>query len=262
MSMASKLGKASGLLFLIGLVFSKIRNFPVPIFSVVMNACSLLFYILGYSIWFISSWLYPKYTKKIDAWYGFAEFKEQYLYAAIIGFIATGLSLGAFFMPILVIPAAWLFLISNLMWTFAEYHKLYNPPDYETEFSHTHQEQYLSYAMLMTGVTLIGAVYTTLIFIFPPLIAPLYAITTIIGVGVNILAVEVWLNFTFGDHKPSAANESYTQMHEVLEPNVTVETRPTPAPTPAPYQGKVLFPSAVSVGTELEPPPSSPTLLP
>lgn len=243
MSITSKLSKVSSLLFLTGFVFSKLQNFPIPFLSSITNAIALVFYMMGYAAWFISSHFYPNHTQKKDEWYGFAQFKEQYLYAATLGVIATALSLAALFLPILIIPAAWLFVASNLMWTSGEYHKFNNPPPYDKNYSHTYQEAYLSYAITMSSMTAIAAISTTLIILFPQITIPLYIITTILGVGLSILAAEIWLNCTFGDHKPTPVKSSHNQMNNELGPKTDHEE----INSPAPHHGKDLFRSSIEM---------------
>ena len=214
-----------------------------------MNALALVFYTLGYSVWFISSHFYPNNTPKKDEWYGFAQFKEQYLYSAALGIIGTTLSLAALALPVLIVPAAWIFLAANLMWTAAENNKLNNPPPTDENYSKSHQEAYLSYTLTITIMSAIAAVGATLAFLFPPIAISLFIITSILTVGLTVLAGDIWLGFTFGDHKPTSIENSHDQMNKTLGPI----TSPTETVSPAPFHGKDLFNSSI----ELQPLPES-----
>lgn len=65
---------------------------------------------LGYATWFLVSHFYPNQMPKKNEWFGFAQIKEQYLFASTLGFIATCFSIAALFVPVLFIPTSWLFL--------------------------------------------------------------------------------------------------------------------------------------------------------
>jgi uncharacterized membrane protein YbaN (DUF454 family) len=239
-STTSILSKTSSLFFFTGFVFSKIQNLPIPVVAPVMNAIALVFYMLGYSVWFISSHFFPNNTPQKNEWYGFAQFKEQYLYGAALGIIGCILSLAALASPILFMPAAWIFLASNLMWTAAEYNKLNNPPSSDENYSKSFQESYLSYAITMTAMTAITAVCTLLIFMFPPLTLSVLIISTVLSIGLTILAGDIWLDFTFGNHKPTPVEQS----HNHLGKSLGIKPEATETDEPAPYQGIELFKSS------------------
>lgn len=241
MSTTSKLGKVSSFFFFSGFVFGKIQNLPIPVVSAAFNIISLLFYMMGYGVWFIASHFYPNHTQKEEEWYGFAQFKEQYLFAATLGLIATALSIAGFFVPVLLIPAAWMFVASNFMWTSGEYHKLNNPPPYDEKYSHTYQKAYVSYAVTMTAMSFVAALSATIIFLFPPAAIPVLILSGIIAVGLSAFAIENWLDYTFGDHKPTPVIQtSHNQMNHSLGPRVSNEE----ICSPAPYHGDDLLKSS------------------
>lgn len=235
-SISSKLGKVSSFFFFTGLVFGKAQYLPIPIVSTILNVLSLLSYLMAYSFWFISSHFYPNHTQHKNEWYGFAQFKEQYLAASVLGLLATSFSLAALLVPVLLIPAAWIFLASNLMWTFAEYHKFYNPPTYDENYSHSYQDAYLSHAITITSMSVIATISATLVFLFPPITLHVFVVSSILLLGLTLLAAETWLNFNFGGHKPNPPETSYTQMNN-LGPKLANEHKNTPAP----YHGADLF---------------------
>lgn len=224
MSHATRLDKASSYFFLLGFFLSKIQYIPLTIISSTLKFSSLIMYFLGYLLWIIGSHIYPDHNRLKNQWYGFAQFKEQYQCAAIIGLIATVLSIIAIFVPILILPAAWLFLSSNVIWTIGEYHKLNNPPEYELNYSHGHQSVYLSYAMTMSTITLLTAVTTTLMIIFPLIALPVFMGGALLGIGLGALGLEYWLEFSFGNHPLTPIKESYRHMNYSLGPSGTKVT--------------------------------------
>lgn len=193
---------------------------------------------LGYGVWFIGSHFHPEHTYNEEEWYGFAQFKEQHLFAATLGLIATVLSIAGIFVPVLLIPAAWMFLGSSCMWATSEYHKLNNPHPQEEDYSHTYQKAYFKYALTLAGMSLVTAVCTTLIFLFPPLTIPILIGSGIVIAGLSVVAAEMWLNYTFGNHKPTPVpSTSHQQMIERLGPKQELEETNSPAP----YHGESLL---------------------
>ncbi|WP_173237143.1 hypothetical protein [Legionella antarctica] len=223
------MGKVSSFFFFSGFVFGKIQNLPIPVVSPALNAVSLTFYMMGYAVWFLASHFYPNHIPKEEEWYGFAQFKEQYLFAATLGLLATGLSIAGFFMPVLLIPAGWTFLASNFMWTSGEYNKLNSPSPHDKNFSYTHQKAYVSYAVTMTAMGFVAALATTAVFLFPPAAIPVLILSSIIVIGLSAFAIENWLDYTFGDHKPTpVVQSSHCQMKNSLGPRVFQEETDSP----------------------------------
>lgn len=193
MRYAARLEKISNAFFLSGFFISKAQHIPIPIVSSIINLISLVMYFLGYLLWYLGSFIFPNRQRSEDQWYGFAQFREQYKLAAIIGLIATALSIVAIMIPIFILPASWLFLISNAIWTVSEYHKLKNPALYEPNVSVSQQDAYVSYAITMSVISLLTALSTSLILLFPALALPIFFGATLIGVGMGVLAFEFWL---------------------------------------------------------------------
>ncbi|WP_192877366.1 hypothetical protein [Legionella pneumophila] len=235
MSNDTKLNNASSYFFISGFIISKIQYIPIALVSSALNLMSLLFYLIGYGLWFIASHFYPPgQAKKNQEWYEFAQFKEQYLYAAALGLIATTISMMAIFSPIMLVLSGWLFFGSNIIWTIGEYNKLNNPPISEENFSKDRQNAYVSYALSMSVIGFITAASTTAAFFIPVITIPLLIITTIICIGVGSLALEYWLESKFGDYQPDISmDESYKQMSNNLGKKIHLE----PNPTPEPYHG-------------------------
>lgn len=190
---------------------------------------------MGYGVWFISSHFHPEHTYNEEEWYGFAQFKEQHLFAAILGLIATVLSIAGFFAPVLLLPAAWLFVASNLMWATSEYHKLNNPHPKDENYSHSYQEAYSSYATTLAAISVATALSATLIFLFPPLTIPILVVSAITIAGLSILVAEIWLNYTCDNHPPTPVpSTSHDQMVKSLGPKNELEE----INSPRPYHGK------------------------
>lgn len=231
MSVGSKLSKASSYFFISGFIVGKIQYLPLPFVVAITNLISLGFYLTGYSLWFIASHFHPEHTRKENEWYGFAQFKEQHLYAATLGIIATLISACSIALPVLIVPATWVFLISNIVWTIGEYHKFNNPPNYDPNYSHSYQNSYLSYAITMSAIGLATAVSATLTFLFPAAAVSIILLSTIICLGLGILATDCWLDYTFGDHKKGIPSEhSYKQMQESFGPGLASQASNLPAP--------------------------------
>lgn len=246
MSTTSILGKVTAFFFFSGFVLGKAQNLPIPGIPSILNLISLFFYLLGYGTWFVSSHFHPNHAYHAKEWYGFAQFKEQHLFAATLGILATSVSIAAFFVPVLLIPAAWLFLASNSMWSISEYHKLQNPNPADESYSHSYQKAYFSYSMTMTSISTVTALSLTAIAIFPALTLPIFILSAITILGLTAVVAEVWLNYMFGDHKPTPVKpDSSLQMAQSLGAAATLEE--SPAPDPEPYQGQSLLKSVETV---------------
>ncbi|MDI1351844.1 MAG: hypothetical protein PSV35_03600 [bacterium] len=232
MSNLKTLEKVSGYLFFAGAIVAKIRYLPLTIVSSIVTLASLALYLAAYASWFFASHFYPEHKKHAHEWYGFAQFKEQHILAAALGIVATALSIAGIFLPVLLIPAAWLFLASNVVWTISEYHKLNNPHPQDQDYSPTYQNSYVSYAIAMTSLALVAALSTTLIFIFPLFTIPLIVLTTVFTIGLGVLAAESLLDCNFGDHKKVGivAEHSNDKVTQVLGLSVTPKEKQTTAP--------------------------------
>lgn len=231
------LDKITSYSFLSGLVASKIQYLPATILTPFLNIISISLYLLGYSLWFITSHFYPDHTPKHEEWYGFAAFKQQNTYAASLGIIAIITSIVALTLPVFALAAAWLFFASNAIWSIGEYHKLKSPPE-DNDYSHTHQQSYFSYALSMTGVSLVGGLATTLMFCCPLFYFPILVVSSLISVALVTTAIGFWFDFTFNEHKKTPATKnSYLAMANCLGSSLKLEE----SPSPEPYQGKDLL---------------------
>lgn len=217
MTAAQRLEKASGIFFFSGFLLSKLQYIPYPLVASIFRFVSLGIYFLAYGCWSTACLLHPDHKEHRNKWYGFAQIKEQFLFSSFVGLVATGLSVGAVFLPVLFPPAAWLFLIGNVLWTIGEYHKLKNPPPNNADFSYTGQKNYLYYALTSSAMSLVTAIAATLIIAFPPLAVPITAFSLLLCVGLGALALDYWLKSgNSANQKP--VKESYNQMSDSLGP--------------------------------------------
>lgn len=234
MANAKNFDKASGIFFFSGFMLSKLQYLPFPLASAIFRIVSLGSYLLAYGSWFTANLLHPGHKEREDKWYGFAKIKEQFLFSSLIGFAATVLSVVAIALPIFFLPAAWLFLLGNLIWTIGEYHKLNNPPTDDADFSKTRQQSYFTYAATTTTISLITALAATLMLIFPPAAIPITIFSLLVCVGLGAFAFQHWLDSSFGDHEASQAPSSHNKMGQELAPSPSAKKTHEPAP----YHGK------------------------
>lgn len=206
---AQKLDKMSGFFFFSAFMLSKLQYLPFALVAGTFRFLSLGFYLTGYGLWFASNYLRPGHQQHHNEWYGFAKMKEQFILSSAIGFIATALSVAAVFFPVLFPPAAWLFVLGNVVWAIGEYHKLKNPPKDDDNFSTPRQKAYLAYTVTTTGISLIAAVSATLMILFPPAIVPITIFSLLLCTGLGFLSFEFWLNSSFGAHKPDSIPGSH-----------------------------------------------------
>lgn len=242
----AKLGKASSYFFFAGFVLSKTQYIAIPGVSLILGIAALGFNLVAYLLWLTATFFYPNHRKLENEWFAYDDFSEQHQTAAAIGVMATLLGIGAISLPVLLIPATWLIFSSNLIWSTGEYHKLKNPPPSDDVFSESFQSTYISYALTMSSIAFITATGTTLAFMFPPIAIHVFLVSSILCMGLGVLAADCWLNYTFGIHKPTPIVPSYTQMKTALGPSVA----PQPSYT-APFQGEALV--TKPVGTKVVP---------
>jgi hypothetical protein len=237
MSKASYLGRTSSFFFFLGFMLSKLQYLPFSAFSATFRMISLGFYLGAYATWFLASFFQDGHFKKENRWYGFAKIKEQHLLASLLGFVATVLSLAAIFTPILFIPAAWIFLAGNVIWTISEYHKLKNPPHSNEDFSYMRQRAYVMYSMTTTTIGLVTAVAASLMLVFPLASVPITVFSLFICVGLGFYAFEKWLDSSLGDHEPIIKRGSFNVMTNELGPSCSNDKKNSPEPKPDHQKG-------------------------
>lgn len=213
-----QLYKAVSYFFFSAYVSSKLRQLPYAFFFPIFNVLSITLNMIGYSLWWLATYLHPDQSRSEFKWYGFAQFKEQHRISAILGIIASLFSFLAIAYPVLLIPAAWLFLSGNIVWTISEYHKLKNPASQEPGDSYEKQNNLLSYSGIMTAIGFITALSTTLSICFPALSIFVIIASSLIYTGLGVLAFEFWLNYNIAPEVDPLNNNSYLQMSESLSP--------------------------------------------
>jgi hypothetical protein len=215
---AKRLDKASGLLLLLAFVLSKLRYIPFSLFSAITYAASLVLLLAGYLLWLLACQLYPDHPRLKGQWYAFSQFKVQNTVAALIGSLAILGCFVAFVFPIVIVPACWLFVVSNLLWGISQFHKMRNPPAYEVDYSSSRQKSYLYYIAIMVSLSILNAVSATLLVIFPPLTVPIVVVTFVFSFLISLAAFHRWLDFNFYDHKPDRIkHHSYLSMTAKLD---------------------------------------------
>ena len=215
MNHAKNLDNASGKLFLIGFIATKLRLLPLPFVADFLSVFASGCYLIGYALWLMACHFHPTYQPKKESWYGFTHFKNQNRIAAGLGFVAVALALTAFAFPTLVLPGACVFAISNVVWCVAEYHKRQNPPA-DPAYKPERQNYYLSYAILSTMVSLIAAACLALTFIFPPIGAAAFFISTLIGISLTIAAFYFLLSTPATNDQEEDNTKAYTPSHTII----------------------------------------------
>ncbi len=202
MSLAKKFEQAQNLFFVAGFTAAQLRSIPFLLIGFLANIGALFFYSVAYSLWLISSHLYPDYPGLSKYWYGFAEFKHQHRAAALLGLVSMIFFLTALWVPLMIIPGVWFVVASNSIWSISEYHKMKNPPDFDKSFSTKQQQAFLHFTIALTLVTLVVAIATTAIIFFPPATLSIFTIATIAEIGTGLVALERWIAFKFTNYLP------------------------------------------------------------
>ena len=206
---AATYDKISGHFFLAGFVLYKLKNVPNLFLASLFNLAALSAYLVGYVTWFLASLCYPDHPRKRDSWYGFAEFKDQFQVASLLGIAATVMCL---VYPTLVLPALWLFTISNIVWCVAEYHKQHNPPEYDANYSNARQSIYIRYALLVTASSAITAIGVSVSLSLPALAYTALLVSSIVGGIVTIAAFYHFKQAIFDHFPPDVIDHSYQGM--------------------------------------------------
>lgn len=188
----------------------------------ILNSIALALYGIGYMLWVIESIISPDKRRNPAEWYGFISTKTQFILASVVGLIATGLGIAAIFFPILLIPACWLFTLSNLCWLLGEHQKTEHPPDSEIEpnYQPARQNAYFQYVLVVSLVSLASTIITTVSIFFPPFLW----IALFIGPYLGGMVIKAWydVNFRVPPEVKSvsvATSTSYENMNELMPGN-------------------------------------------
>ncbi len=178
-----------------------------------LNITSLTAYLIGYATWYTAGFFHPEQQRKREAWYGFAQFKEQYQAAALLGLLAT---LFCVISPTLLIPAAWIYTTASIVWTIGEYHKNVQPSLQDPEHSSVRQANYFRYSLLSAISSGVATIATTVAFIFPSIALVAFIISTTIVTCLMTAAAYYWLYCLFGTFTPDNPPQSYLTMTQDL----------------------------------------------
>lgn len=208
------LDRVSGFLFFVGFSTSRLKYIPNFMFAAVLNIVSLASYAVGYSIWYISGFFQPEQQRERESWYGFAQFKDQYQAAALLGLLAT---LYCVISPALLVPAAWIYTTANVMWTIGEYHKNARPSFQDEQHSSVRQAHYFRYSLLSSISSGIATVATTVAFIFPSTAFIALIASSAIVVCLMAVGIGYWLYCFFGTFPPDATPQTYITLNQMLD---------------------------------------------
>lgn len=206
MSNESTLNKASGFFFFSGFLLSKFQYAPFAIASSITNLVALVLYMIGYGLWFIG----VQKSAPNPKWSPFINFKEKFLHAAILGLLATTVSILAIINPLFLIPAGWIYFISNILWTKGEYYKLNASYDNESSPFYQSQSNYFNYSIAMSTIGFVTATATTLSLLVPAIALPVIILSAIMCLGLGALAFEYWI-----ESKTVTTFNSDIELHEL-----------------------------------------------
>lgn len=207
----------------------------IPFFGPILQIPVALLWIFGYGTWYVSSLIEKKiHPHKTNGWYTFAEFKTQHEISALLGAVAAILML---LIPKLLVPIAWLFLISNVFWSIAAHHEsnVEHPDDHD--FSTEQQTVYSYLAFAITAISLITALGATASMFFPLAAPALLPVLTAITIGLACIAIGLSMKWYFGTYETDLAKRERdknngAQNDNDPEPNITHSPAETVFPSP------------------------------
>jgi hypothetical protein len=228
---AKHLDYISGVVFFGAFLISKPQYLPHPLISSISKLVGLCGYLIGYFLWFLSTLCYEHHDRLENKWYGFAEFKDQFQVTSIIGLVATILCL---VFPIFILPATCLFAISNILWLIGEHHRNNTPNLPGEPLSSAAKNYYFNYVRLITTASVIAAVGMTIAFFCPVIALPVMAVTTILGIGLSLIAMiflvmkscvkkpaEENVAISEASNHPDTANECQDELGLRIVPEIT-----------------------------------------
>lgn len=208
---ASRIDKASAFFFATAFVLAKAQYFSLPLIAGILNLVSLILYLIGYILWALAATLFPLHKRKFPTLLGFTDFQQPYLHAAIFGFIATFYCFMAMSSPVLIIPATWIYFVSNMIWCLSEYHKLLYPPGWNQAYPDEKQRNQLIYTSLVSAITLLSAISITIAFCLPLLAPQILIASMTLGAILGAIALGFWLAYYISE--PPKKRLSY---HKIL----------------------------------------------
>lgn len=204
---ASKIDIASATFFVIAFMFAK-SQFLLPSFlAMISNLISLSLYFIGYILWSIAALCFPQNKAPKKPLLGIQDFKQPYLAASLLGFLATVCCVLALSAPIFLLPAAWIYFLSNCLWCLAELHKMIHPPFWTAENPPQKQQYHFIYTSLICFLSFLSAVATTLTFCIPAATMSLFIASVVIGAVLGFVALSFW--FAYSLSGPTQKRLSY-----------------------------------------------------
>lgn len=218
----------------------------LPVLSVILRIPVGILWLIGFSTWYLGSLIEGKpHPHKTQGWYTFAEFKVQNEIAALVGTIAAIIFLVA---PELIVPIAWLFLISNVFWSIAAHHESQVPhtdDDYSTDKQIVYS--YLTYAA--TSLSLVTAIGATLSVLFPFMMPVLVPLLTCVGIGLTCVSIGLGLKWYFGTYETDKAKRE--RLHPKNDdPEATPDSN---VPSPPAHFSNPIFSSEISSAPDPKP---------
>ncbi len=199
----------------------------IPVLKEILIIPLIVSWFIGYSTWYIGSLLYDKdHPRKKDSWYGFAEFKQQHQTSALLGLIATVLCA---VVPALLIPIAWLFTVSNLLWAIGAHHKKNMPTTDDPNYSSAKQNVFSYLTLTVTLLSFLTALEATALFFFPLSAPILIPVATAAEVFVTIIIFVLIGKFTLGTYEPDRTQIEIVQKTDV-EPDKEQPNTAAPCP--------------------------------
>ncbi len=216
------LDQLSGKFFFTGFLLSKLRLIPIRVITSLVSTCSLIFYLVGYILWFFTTVINSNQTRNANAWYGFATINNQFQLASLLGTVASVIGL---FFPSMILYAVWLSLASNTIWLIGEYHKMNTPPLGDLPLNDQRQTVYLRYAITLNIISLITALTTTIAFANPLLNYEMFMLSTIVGNLLTVLALYYWKQAAANDinNEQPATNNNYQAMRTNPRPEQSLQ---------------------------------------
>lgn len=193
----------------------------------------------GYLFWLASAQVSKDQERLKNKWYAFAKIKNQHRLTSLLGVLATTLALIGFFIPVMLIPAFWLFTLSNIIWAITTFHQKRNLPQDDPRYTPKGYDNYFNYVILSTAASVVAAIGTTLIFCFPAATLPIL----IIVMSISALITLPSLSYLVESVNPDGFDLSHTFEPSYQMMNNHMPNRQTQRfmPTPDNRQTKSIF---------------------
>lgn len=214
-----------------------LRGLKLPVVATIANIVSLVCYSIGYALWFLTSQWYqdkrkPKYALE----------KNLITISAILGLLGSIAALSGLFIPVLLLPSALLFLVSNTLWCYDECRKYLT--DSEPLHGRPSQKIYCIYAIIAVLLSIVSAI-TAICTIAIGSIPMLLAVSGGIALAGGILSILVWGYYFYLNHKESKANVKVK-----VDESEALQSKDTATPKPDCTQASTHHPSLFANPTD------------